>query len=65
MQSVSMNRNGVRQSAEGEELVKSADVPAAPPPADRIAQLFRHSLRQRRVHPLQHLLQRYRAGERA
>jgi len=38
---------------------------AAAPAPDRIAQLFRVSLRERRTHPLQHLLQRYRGGERA
>ena len=38
--------------------------PADPPAPDRPAQLFRFSIRHARVHPLQHLLQRYRAGER-
>lgn len=38
--------------------------PADPPAADRLAQLFRFTIRRARVHPLQHLLQRYRAGER-
>lgn len=37
--------------------------PAAPA-TDRQTQLFRFTLRTGRVHPLQHLLQRYRAGER-
>jgi len=45
---------------------------AAPPPnppraagADALARLFRISIRAGRVHPLQHLVQRYRNGERA
>ena len=33
--------------------------------ADRLAHLFRLSSRCGRIHPLQHLLQRYRAGERS
>lgn len=42
-------------------------VPQAPArtDADRVAQLFRIATPTGRVHPLQHLIQRYRAGERA
>jgi hypothetical protein len=43
-----------------------ADAPQPAPatsPDERLAYLFRHSQRRGRVHPLQHLIQRLRAGE--
>jgi hypothetical protein len=45
----------------------SSTDPAPPAVAsgDPLERLFRYAARAGRVHPLQHLLQRYRAGERA
>lgn len=46
-----------------EPAAAATDAPQAHGGPDRIARLFRVSLRAGRVHPLQPMLQRYRAGE--